>query len=74
MTPVLEFDDANGATLRQMFVACVVPYGPFIEIVQRSPGKNGEPFGFSAEQPGFNAEQIDTLYEHYDAYSKKLTG
>ena len=66
MTPVLRFSDGTGATLTQMFVACTVPYGPFVEIVQRGVGENGEPFS------GFSAEQIDCLYEHYDAYSKEL--
>lgn len=66
MTPILEFEDDNRATLRQMFIACVVPYGPFVEIVQRGLGDDGKPF------TGFSAEQIDVLYAHYDAYSRGL--
>jgi hypothetical protein len=67
MTPILTFHDSDtGAYLEQMFVACLVPYGPFVEIIKRGTGRNGEPF------QGFNADQIDTLYEHYDAYSRKL--
>lgn len=67
MTPVLEYSDPGGAMLRQMFVACKVPYGPFIEIIQRTPDpKTGLPF------EGFNADQIDRLYHFYDAYSLEL--
>lgn len=66
MTPVLTFADGNGsgAFLQQTFVACQVPYGPFVEIVKRGEGPNGEVF------QGFNADQIDELYRHYDAYSR----
>lgn len=35
MTPILEYHQENGAFLKQMFVACLIPYGPFVEIVQR---------------------------------------
>jgi hypothetical protein len=68
MTPILEYTDVNGATLRQMFVACTEPYGPFIEVVQRTKGNNGLLF------QGFNASQIDDLYRHYDNYSRRLAG
>jgi hypothetical protein len=66
MTPVLEYKDPNGAALRQMFVACEVPFGPFIEIIQRTPDENGVPF------QGFHASQIDNLYRYYNDYSLKL--
>jgi len=66
MTPILTFEDSDGAYLQQMFVACKVPFGPFVEIIKRGVGRGGEPFH------GFNAEQIDTLYQHYDAYSRML--
>ncbi len=63
MTPILTYTDPNGASIRQMFVACKVPFGPFIEIIQRTRGPNGVPF------QGFNADQIDGLYYHYNEYS-----
>lgn len=66
MTPVLEYKDPNGAALRQMFVACKVPFGPFIEIIQRTPDEHGIPF------QGFHMSQIDTLYRFYNDYSLKL--
>ena len=68
MTPVLTFDDTtgSGAYLQQMFVACTVPYGPFVEVIKRGTGRKREPF------QGFNADQIDALYTHYDAYSRAL--
>ncbi|MGV0816101.1 hypothetical protein ABQF34_29470 [Mycolicibacterium boenickei] len=69
MTPIMTFTDPDtGAHLQQMFVACKVPYGPFVEIIKRGLGRGGEPF------QGFNADQIDTLYEYYDAYSGALCG
>ncbi len=66
MTPVLCYADSWGAFLKQMFVACRVPYGPFVEIVHRGTNRNGAAF------QGFSSEQIDTLYEYYDRYSKSL--
>lgn len=66
MTPILEYKDPNGAALRQMFVACKVPFGPFIEIIQRTPDEHGVPF------QGFNVSQIDNLYRYYNDYSLKL--
>jgi hypothetical protein len=68
MTPILTFADASGsgAELQQMFVACRVPYGPFVEIIRRGEGANGEPF------QGFDPDQIDALYTYYDAYSRTL--
>lgn len=66
MTPVLEYSDSNGATLRQMFVGCVVPFGQFIEIIQRTPDKNGTPF------QGFHSLHIDALYGFYNQFSLEL--
>jgi hypothetical protein len=66
MTPILRYQEPNGATLEQMFVACRVPYGPFVEIIRRGAGRDGAPF------QGFHPDQIDNLYEHYDRYSKSL--
>lgn len=66
MTPILGYEDPNGAALRQMFVACRVPFGPFVEIIQRVPDRHGVPF------QGFNGDQIDALYHHYDNYSRQL--
>lgn len=67
MTPILEYHQENGAFLKQMFVACLIPYGPFVEIVQRWSWENGEIF------QDFNTQQIDALYSHYDAYSKNIS-
>ncbi len=66
MTPILRYQDPNGAMLEQMFVACKVPYGPFVEVIRRGLGKNLERF------QGFHSDQIDNLYEHYDRYSREL--
>ena len=66
MTPIFEYKEPSGAALRQMFVACLVPFGPFIEIVQRTAGTDGIPF------QGFNGSQIDNLYRAYKAYSLEL--
>lgn len=65
-TPVLEYRDANGGTLRQRFFGCTVPYGPFAELVQRVPGDADKPF------EAFNAEQIDELYRYYDEHCGRL--
>ncbi len=66
MTPILCNTDPSGAFLKQMFVACKVPFGPFVEIIQRGRGRNGEIFR------GFNIAQIDDLYEHYDRFSRAM--
>lgn len=68
MTPILEYVDQNGASLRQMFVACKVPFGPFIEIIQRTTGSTAVPF------QGFNGDQIDKLYHYYNEHSLQLAG
>jgi hypothetical protein len=66
MTPILSVLEPSGGLLKQMFVSCNVPYGPFIEFIQRSEAGAGAP------RREFDAEQIDILYEHYDAYSGRL--
>jgi hypothetical protein len=66
MTPILEYRESNGAALRQMFVACKVPFGPFIEILQRTCGSDGIPF------QGFHSRQIDALYRAYNTYSLRM--
>jgi len=66
MTPVLTYAGGEGARLRQMFVAPQVPYGTFVEFVQRLPGENGQAFD------GFDTVNIDDLYQCYSDYSRKL--
>ena len=58
MTPVLSYDDDNGAGLRQMFTATLGRF--FVEFAQRIPNADGEPFS------GFNTRIIDDLYEALD--------
>lgn len=58
MTPVLYYNDAAGAGLRQWFTAPVD--GFFIEFVQRIPNAQGEPYS------GFDPDIIDDLYEALD--------
>jgi len=66
MTPVLTYKDGAGAELRQMFVAPEVPYGVFVEFVQRRSGPTGKPFD------GFDPSNIDDLYQCYADYSKSI--
>lgn len=66
MTGVLTYRDDTGAGIRQLFVAPEVPFGPFIELVQRKHNANGEPFD------GFDTTNIDNLYEAYTDYSLHL--
>lgn len=66
MTPVLTYEDNAGALLRQMFIQPNLPYGVFLEFIQRLPNKDGKAFD------GFNTMNIDDLYEGYDDYSKFL--
>jgi hypothetical protein len=67
MTPIFTYEDTNGATLKQIFTACKIPYGPFVEIIERKLGTDGQPFN------GFADVQIDNLYESYDDYSRFLS-
>ena len=55
MTPVLRYDDDNGAGLRQLFTSTDGRF--FVEFVQRITGRSGEPFG------GFDPGIIDDLYD-----------
>ncbi|MBM3329245.1 MAG: hypothetical protein FJY67_07220 [Calditrichaeota bacterium] len=66
MTPVLTYKDGAGAKLRQMFIAPNVPYGPFVEFVQRLAGPSGAAFD------GFDTTNIDDLYQCYADYSKVI--
>lgn len=66
ITPLLDYTDVNQARLRQTFVAPTLPYGPFVEFVQRLPGKDGRVF------ENFEVDNIDDLYAGYDAYSRRL--
>lgn len=66
MTPVLTYQDAGGAKLKQMFSAPQTPYGPFVEFAQRFPGPDGRSFD------GFDTRNIDDLYERYADYSAVL--
>lgn len=63
MTPLLTYKDSDGARLKQMFIAPNVPFGPFIEFVQRLEGENGTAFD------GFDIRNIDGLYQAYYDYS-----
>lgn len=66
MTPVLSYEDKNGARLRQFFAAPTIPYGPFVEFVQRLVGADGKAFD------GFDETNIEGLYDHYEEYSRFL--
>jgi 4-hydroxyphenylpyruvate dioxygenase-like putative hemolysin len=66
MTPVLTYQDGNGARLRQFFAAPTIPFGPFVEFVQRLTGQDGKAFD------GFDQQNIDDLYDHYLDYSRRL--
>jgi len=66
MTPVLTYQNDHKAALRQMFISPQVPFGTFIEFVQRLPGPNGQAFD------GFDTMNIDDLYQCYSDYSKSI--
>lgn len=66
MTEPLLYVDDDGAELTQMFTAPLVPYGPFIELVQRRPGRSGTQFD------GFSVATIEDLYERYTDFSRFL--
>ncbi len=66
MTPVLTYKGEGGAKLRQMFIAPQVPYGVFVEFVQRLAGPDGAAFD------GFDTSNIDDLYQCYADYSKSM--
>jgi 4-hydroxyphenylpyruvate dioxygenase-like putative hemolysin len=68
MTPVLTYKDGNGARLRQFFAAPTIPFGPFVEFVQRLEGQDGRAFD------GFDQQNIDGLYDHYVDFSRHLLG
>lgn len=66
LTPVLNYKDASGAGLKQIFTRPKKPWGSFEEYAQRIPGPNGNPFD------GFDVDNIENLYKEYDDYSKYL--
>lgn len=66
MTSVLVYQDGNGAKLKQMFSAPTTPYGYFIEFIQRLTSPEGEVY------KGFDAFNIDDLYESYSDFSNWL--
>ncbi len=66
ITPLMDHVDGNQARLRQAFVAPALPYGPFVELVQRLPGVDGKVFD------NFDVVNIDNLYAGYDAFSRRL--
>lgn len=66
MTGVLTYRAESGAGLRQLFTAPDVPYGPFVELVQRLPGPSGQAYD------GFDPSNIDDLYQAYADYSAHL--
>lgn len=67
MTPVLSYKNASGTILRQMFTAPIIPYGPFIEFVQRLDTPDENAFD------SFDTTTIDDLYQYYVNYSHSLT-
>jgi hypothetical protein len=73
MTPGLAYEDGAGGRLKQLFCSCNVPWGPFVELVERTqlPVEIIDPTAGTRRQ-GFAAEQIDTLYGYYDEYSRDL--
>jgi hypothetical protein len=73
MTPILTHNEAGGGQMRQMFVACKAPWGPFVEIIQRTEDLPTSSRGESGEAvQNFFPDQIDELYRHYDEYSRQL--
>ena len=67
MTPVLTYKNASGTILKQMFTAPIIPYGPFIEFVQRLTKPDENAFD------SFDTTSIDDLYQYYVDYSCSLT-
>lgn len=66
MTGVLTYAEPSGARLKQMFATPTLPYGPFVEFIQRLPGPDGQPYN------GFDSMNIDDLYQGYDEFSRHL--
>ena len=67
LTPVLTYEDEEGAKLKQLYTAPTVPYGQFIELVQRSPlDSSGKTF------ESFDAQNIEDFYQYYTDYSRYL--
>ena len=66
MTPVLTYEDNAHALLKQLFIAPEAPYGTFVELVQRLPNSEGQPYN------SFDIQNIDDLYQSYSDYSQWL--
>ena len=66
MTEPLRYVDDGGAELTQMFTRPALPYGPFIELIQRRPGMTG------TNENDFSVASIDDLYEQYADVSRFL--
>lgn len=73
MTPILTYESSDGGVLKQTFCSCKVPWGPFVELVERRqlPVVISSTEGITGRQ-GFGEQQIDALYRYYDEYSRKL--
>lgn len=72
MTPLLRTIQDSRTELKQIFTASNLPYGWFVELIQR---KNLPQLPANApEEELFNYKQIDNLYAHYDRHSKTLKG
>lgn len=72
MTPLLTHRDGqSGGVIRQIFCACRVPWGPFIELVERTQLPIAVTEGNSVRQ-GFDADQIDKLYQYYHTWSMRI--
>ncbi len=67
LTPVLTYEDDKGAKLKQLWTAPNVPYGQFMELVQRplldSSGRTVE---------SFDTQNIEDFYQYYADYSRYL--
>lgn len=66
MTPILTYKNAQGTMLKQMFTAPIIPYGPFIEFIQRQAKPDGNAFD------SFDTTNIDDLYQYYADYSRSI--
>lgn len=67
LTPVLTYEDKKGAQLKQLWTAPNVPYGQFMELVQRPPlDSSGKTFA------SFDTQNIEDFYQYYADYSKYL--
>lgn len=73
MTPIVTYSPNPASLLKQTFVGCLYPWGPFVELVQRTDLPVAVTTGRELSQ-GFDPTQIDTLYDYYHRYSLSLIG